>query len=118
MREILFRGKRKDNGEWVEGMLAKDQKGNFRIQYDPYYFSVIVIPSTIGEFAVVYDNTGKSIFEGDIIVWIDPDGRERIDTVKWRSGGLVLCNDQYTVGSYTMNQIKVIGNVHDNPELL
>jgi hypothetical protein len=61
---------------------------------------------------------GREIYEDDIAKWIDSDRNERIDTVSWRNGGMILCNNWYTVGAYLSNRLKVIGNLHDNKDLL
>ena len=117
-REILFRGKRVKDGKWVEGLLTKDIKGHIRIQYNPIHFSVVINPETVGQFTGMTDKTGKKIFEGDIIKWIDSDGNNRIDKVLFSNGGFHLCNIYYNIGGYKGNSLEVIGNIHDNKELL
>lgn len=67
MREIFFRAKRKDNGEWVYGFLTKMwgalhiiDKANENVAYE-------IIPETVGQYSGLFDNDGKTIFEGDIV---------------------------------------------------
>lgn len=80
MRQILFRGKRVDNDEWVYGYLVEatnvitDKKATFIIEQDATYYthgefscSFEVQPETVGEFAGLLDTNGNKIFEGDIV---------------------------------------------------
>lgn len=120
MRTIKFRGKRINNDEWIESMTIShgiiERKANcifLEIAEDNWQD---VFPETVGQFTGLLDKNGKEIYEGDIVKWFDSDGEIRRDAVKWMNGGLCLCNNQYTIGSYS--NIEVIGNIHDNPELL
>lgn len=118
MRAIKFRGKRMNDNEWVYGYLGKDYSERCIISN---YLNAPneaweVISETIGQFTGLLDKNGKEIYEGDIIEWMDSDFEIRRDIVKWMNGGLCACNSQYTIGSYS--QIEMIGNIHDNPELI
>lgn len=141
MREILFRGKRVDNGEWVFGSYAFEprRKGAFGqiisdLDHERHYIVSKknyeyweIIPETVGQFTGMYDRNGKKIFEGDIVKTYFESY-----THSWEEVGVVteFCG-AYGIESadgkrfrafinesvYTRSH-EVIGNIHDNPELL
>lgn len=74
IRTIIFRGKRVDNGEWVEGGILKTEDFVAIIQYSDYHGwhdFIEVIPGSVSEFTGLTDKNGKRIFEGDIIRYAD-----------------------------------------------
>jgi len=120
MWEILFRGKRKDNGEWFYGyyrisVLYKESI----IDSAHSSMSEKVIPETVGQYTGLEAN-GVKIFEGDIVRWISSDMDTMIDKVQWLGSGLCLRNSKNTVAEYLGydEKLEIIGNIHDNPELL
>lgn len=127
MREILFRGKRIDNGEWVYGTLFEitDAHDPFIMFKNRHGFSEQVSRETVSQYTGLKDRKGKPIFEGDIVdCW--SEGVNAKGTVQQRKDGLwiiypawqktimwSLCPDEYC-----NTTVEVIGNIHDNPELL
>lgn len=130
----LWRGKRVDNGEWVEGYLRKAIDFYGKVQYSiitELNEHFIVDPSTLGECTGLRDKNGKLIFEGDIIAYEDetPGQYEYHDSLFINRGIIKFGDGQfYFTNSIaaTMNDLlnsgildcEVIGNIHDNPELL
>lgn len=127
MRKILFRGKQVDNGEWFEGDLVTYPSGTCKIvittSKQPIFGTLKeVIPETVGQYTGLTDKNGEKIFEGDIVIKRTCRGKENC-VVKFE-GGMFNCG--YGGGSstpahrYTLEdkQIKIIGNIHDTPELL
>ena len=150
MREILFRGKRIDNCEWVHGDLVHVENKSYisyyyesplstfineQIKYDD--ISIVgVAPfievdlATIGQYTGLNDKTGKKIFEGDIIKIVpDCDYSDDYSISKVYSYNGVFCVDYHgddfdsTALGFLEDYLsdgdfEVIGNIHDNPELL
>ena len=134
MREILFRGKRKDNGKWVEGFYCG---GNERNTLHPAIF--IYLPdkqsydyqnidiNTLGQFTGLTDKNGTKIFAGDIVKHIQKyeiSGEVKsIAVIKWNET-YTCWSVEYTNGRITAflgteyHKLEVIGNIHDNSELL
>lgn len=124
MREILFRGKRKDNGEWVDGDLLHDHFSNVAgvVKYINVMIPFEIDPETIGEYTDLVDKNDVKIFEGDIC-----QNGERTYLICWISwqyawGCLNLKTGRktpiYQVISREGNNFEVIGNKFDNPELM
>ena len=137
MREILFKAKRIDNGEWVEGCYAECKGKTFigigtSIGIDALKgFCVPVIkwfevdPETLCQFTGLYDKNGKRIWENDIVFVTDEnDCSGQIST---GIGNVIFIEGMWYIdgrpqeGLYDINkvfQIEVIGNAFDNQELL
>lgn len=129
MREILFRGKRTDNGEWVYGFYCPVCFGFFpcspaiickELMDSGCWKPEEVIPETVGQYTGLNDKNGKKIFEGDTV---SISGElKRTYTCVWEE-----YNFEYEFDNKTMSfglacvdsdDIEVIGNIHDNPELI
>ena len=133
MREIWFRGKRLDNGQWIEGWLIRRTypaiettlgyivtKGRSLV-IDTVY---PVDPSTAGQYTGLRDKNGKMIFEGDIVQFYGTYALEVFiehghTMIRWFD---TVSNRKYTEMFFGHDEeegeCEVIGNIHDNPELL
>ena len=130
MREILFRGKRLDNGEWVYGSYYLDLNGNDYIV--PINWTLVcdseikVLHETVGQFTGLLDKNFNKIFEGDIVTFYEVLGQMGLEIPK--KGFVSYQNGAYII-RYKENQkdrtwqlsgawhIEIIGNIHDNGEL-
>ena len=120
-REIEFRAKRKDNNEWVYGYLEKQAvEGSELYITSPcnelLNYSNEVIPETISQYTGLKDNTGKKIFEGDILREYSNDIEDWV--VSYEYGKFVGTYDNVFEDLYELSDLEVIGNIYDNPELL
>ncbi len=128
MREILFRGKRTDNGEWVKGFYCVFNKKKHLIYTGcaeagcGNYYSVgcEVDPKTIGQYTGMDDRNDTKIFEGDIVEGNRLGGiyRCQICYIKGLARFIGLRGTGYTKFTYDSDGFEIIGNVYDNPELL
>ena len=119
-REILFRGKRTDNGEWLEGYYAVIGKRNVIIALPEMYYTedaeerygneiYDIVHETVCLYIGLTDKSGKKIFEGDIVETVY-DGQQNPNYV------VVWDEDELDLGC--CDEIIVIGNIFDNPDLL
>ena len=124
MREILFRGKRTDNGKWVCGDICHHDGVTCYIGQHPADGSMVCYdldPDTVGQFTGLTDRNGKRIFEGDIVR--NADGylfsAQYPFAVKFCDGN--FCGDAggfVYISGEEFRYCEVIGNIHENPELL
>ena len=126
-REILFRGKRIDNGEWVEGDLLreKDAFGEictriFQIKGKGLFRKNEVDPETVCQYTGLLDKNGRKIFEGDIVRY-----ERKLFAIRWADGiasfsakPLEECRYIPCMNDGTMKISEVVGNIFDNSELL
>lgn len=123
-REILFRGKRIDNGEWVEGSLLHDTEQNesyiAECFEDKAAYIRQVIPETVGQYTGLTDKNGRKIFEGDVLLVSDTDTAivEYDETAAMFMAVFGYTDSDYTSLCNQYPDIEIIGNIHDNPELL
>ena len=124
MREILFKAKRVDDGEWVEGYYVKGATRHCILKHLGGYPKYDIDEKTICQYTGLTDKNGKKIWENDIVESTYDDTYEGIDCGiglveffqgLWYVGGDVQ-NALYDIDK--CNAVEVIGNIFDNPELL
>ena len=143
MREYIFRGKRVDNGEWIYGSLSwftdgspieitmvERPKGNDK-------WTRVVAPETVGQYSGLCDKNGNKIWEGDILVESKKRGgfdewcyRYEVVYTSDDVGSCGCCNAEFSGIGFVFqsiigtrfrgkfDELEIIGNIHDNPELL
>ena len=148
MREILFKAKRVENGEWIEGYYYKVQETVYCFEEDyeknpvPIHHFIIftrmtdwelpmqvyqteIIPETLCQFTGLTDKNGNKIWENDILMaHLDESYPEDVtcETVEWNIAGWVTHEtgsiDRQYLDEFDLEHFEVIGNIFDNPELL
>ena len=123
MRDILFRGKRLDNGEWVEGDLVHSAYKIGDTCVGTYGSSLgmhQVDPSTVGQYTSVRDKNGDRIFEGDIVKGRYSGKVAEVQAEVWNCGCChgVLGFSTGTSDPDIGDTLVVIRNIYDNTELL
>lgn len=133
-RTIKFRGKRTDTGEWVYGDLFQKKDGLVAIRRNyhtwaegPYDLpdpsddeDYIVYPDTVGQYTGLKDKNGTAVWEGDLLLTPERD----IMVVEWQDAKLITkcvrpANPRYVNSlAFAYPVSVIIGNIHDNPELL
>lgn len=127
---FLSRGKRKDNGTWVDGNLVYTRTTTLGVVTEIYTLEMRyeVIPKTVGQCTGLKDKNGKLIFEGDILKFVNDDREISLYVVIWNTS--LLSWQVQEISHYVKNDYcgfdelcefgntEVIGNIHDNPELL
>lgn len=133
-REILFRGQHRRKGEkvkldgtpveskWVYGGICQfNEDRSIIYQTKPEFQKYSVYTDTVGQYTGLNDRNGRKIFEGDILKAMGVDG-EQIAPVVFRKGFFVLDEKnafiKLGVGAFRKRQLEIIGNIHDNPELV
>ena len=129
-REILFHGKRVDNGQWVEGsLIGEDVIVGKIVDFEEDYFTTEfwykVDTETVGQFTGITDINDIKIFEGDIAKYYNPYSKQwYTHIVKWdkmfASFGFFTQDSEWCKENdwLKIESIEVIGNIYDNKELL
>ena len=131
MQEILFRGKRIDNGEWICGFYyikpnpcSEDGEPKYYAISDLPPFGAEIHPETVGQYTGLTDKNGKKIFEGDICR-IKEHGDVDLAVISFEHGAFYATPHNANIHEHTLwdiwyndFDIEIIGNIHDNLELL
>ena len=118
MREILFRGKQRNNGEWFYGDLIHL---NHCVSIRSKDCARSVVPETVGQYTGLTDKNGMRIFEGDLIRSTETGETAIVQWFSEHSAFMIWCKTSNQVGflyECEKSIIEVIGNIHDNPELI
>lgn len=129
MREILFRGKRMDNGEWIFGYyfqkknpLSEDGLLVKHCISDLLLFGAEVDPETVGQYTGLEDKNGRKIFDGDIVEGLDYTAEDRgYGIIGFDEGAFDVSNNDICgtfYENYWGTDFEIIGNVYDDPELM
>ena len=127
MREILFRGKKIDGGEWIKGFYAENGHGSSNIQPKGKFLACLVKPETVGQFTNMTDCINNLLFEGDLVKAFDDKKCEfdqsYIGIVKFVGGVFGVEWHANNFQSFIPfrdieSNIMLVGNIFDNPEML
>lgn len=129
IREIIFRGKDVDNGEWVYGSLlyAGSEDQYYIVENDGEELSYPVSKETIGQYTGLKDKNGTKIFEGDILIGDIPEllgSQNLIGVVEYEESAFIIRIPNrkswqiQKVGFCSFINYRVIGNIFDTPELI
>ena len=130
LREILFKAKRVDNGEWVVGQYVNTcypgndkETGHFIVVYPNEYHEIYT--STLCQFTGLCDKNGKKIWENDILTaHLDESYPDDVTykTVEWGVAGWVGhetgCTNREYLDEFDLEHFEVVGSIFDNKELL
>ena len=124
MREILFRAtdlSGVNNHSWIFGSLDTTEN-EYTIMIYPDRFGnkcrIFVDPKTVGQYTGLTDKNGKKIFEGDIVTMPKYGGGRHKSVIYFKNGKFAVDGSNYNFKDICSKNMEVIGNIHDNLELL
>ena len=127
MREILFRSKRTDNGEWIEGYVYRisEKLNPFIMLKNRHSESYQVFIETVGQYTGMNDINGNKIYEGDIVAHYTEGGGigyySKVVFNQEKGAFEFVCIEHPVIETFdglANSDIGVVGNIHENPELL
>ena len=130
MRTIKYRGKRLTNSNWIyggcytwfpQGTTPTGKPLPVRANIKTIYYDFRVWPATVGQFTGLFDKRGKEIYEGDLLRF--REDKTGVIEVRFVRGVFAFLwngnlDDEMPINAPTHEWAEVIGNIHDNPELL
>ena len=131
MREILFRGKDAESGKWLYGWVF-GEKAKSIIELDTQYvseegveayYTSVVIPETVGQYTGLDDKNGVKIFEGDVVRYLNSiesgNGVVIFDACAFLFNWIDIDETDSLLRHFQCSEeLKIIGNIHDNQELM
>ena len=122
-RENLYRGKRVEDGRWIEGsLIGNDVIVGKIVEFEEDYFCTEfwykVDQETVGQFTGMTDKKGKKLFEGDVYSMGEKNILYVVIFDKSQFIGKQVGNRSLAGLEYWKSDIEIIGNIYDNPELL
>jgi hypothetical protein len=116
MREILFRGYSTAERMWIYGDLSHTTDKIVHISNENCFIGVK--PETIGQYTGLTDENGKKIFEGDVVTMPAYGGGRHKAVVYFEGGKFAVDGSNWSFKDISPTKMQVIGNIHDNPELM
>lgn len=120
MREIKFRGQRREDGKWVYGYVDATMYKDVVVIHSEASTHAVV-PETVGQYTGLKDRNNKEIYEGDVLdIYFPEDGKPTRCTVKWTSEkarfDYIFTNKWHFLLPQDAYEVEVVGNIQDLKE--